>query len=314
MVWIVQRIIVNKYGWTRPAPDRLGPIGEGTYVQENGFGLEDWNFNLQLAQHEYVYGYAYYNPSASKADGQFQIAFVTYVGQKWRLVGFYLDAEYCAEGGPKSRTLLNAKRRDLLALKSANSLGRPWARLNPAQLIDKLKDEAEFLHWKVHVKNVIALSQPVVIPKRLFPSTNYHMTRPTGVSAAMFKSLRSLGSRAALPEEDDEIGFPEGREYYLQHRARERNPNVVRAAKAKFLQDHGRYVCQCCRFNFEDVYGKIGRGFIEAHHITPVRDLQPGSMTKVADIALVCSNCHRMLHRRRPWITMSDLETLIGQQ
>jgi predicted HNH restriction endonuclease len=42
--------------------------------------------------------------------------------------------------------------------------------------------------------------------------------------------------------------------------------------------------------------------------------LRAGSKTRAADIALVCSNCHRMLHRRRPWLTMSDLKTLLTSQ
>jgi len=46
----------------------------------------------------------------------------------------------------------------------------------------------------------------------------------------------------------------------------------------------------------------LGRGFIQAHHTIPVSELRKESKTKVRDIALVCSNCHRMLHRRRPWL------------
>ncbi len=84
-------------------------------------------------------------------------------------------------------------------------------------------------------------------------------------------------------------------------------------AKAKFLLKDGKFVCQACGFDFEEFYGDVGQGFIEAHHTIPVSELRPGSKTKAGDIALVCSNCHRMLHRRRPWITMSDLKTLLDQ-
>ena len=314
MVYSVQRIIVNSYGWTRPSPGRLGPTGEGEYVRENGFGHEDWNFNLDLAIREYIYGYAYYEPSAAKAGNQFNIAFVTYTGHRWRLIGFYLDAEFVSGGAPTNRPVLEAKLKDLRALKSANSLGKPWANLDAAETTRKLKEEAQWLRWKVHVKNAIRLPQPAAIPERLFKSTNYRITRPTEVNAATFKALRSLAKRTALPEDDDEAAFPEGREVLLQHKARERNPAVVQAAKAKFLQKHGSFVCQACGFDFVDFYGEVGRGFIEAHHTIPVSELQPGSKTRAADIALVCSNCHRMLHRHRPWIKMSDLKTLLESQ
>jgi predicted HNH restriction endonuclease len=300
MVYLVQRIIVNPYGWARPSPGRLGPGGEGEYVRENGFGHEDWNF----------YGYAYYQPSAAKANDQFSIAFVTYTGHRWRLIGFYLDAVFVPGGAPTNTSVLSAKRKDLFALNSANSLGKSWAGLDAAGITRKLKDESQWLRWKVHVKNAIRLPQPAAIPERIFKSGNYRITRPTEIGATTFKALRSLASRTALSEED-EADFPEGREVLLQHRARERNPAVASAAKLRFLHKNGRFVCQACGFDFEDFYGEVGKGFIEAHHTTPVSDLSSGSKTKVADIALVCSNCHRMLHRRRPWLTMADLKALM---
>jgi putative restriction endonuclease len=34
-------------------------------------------------------------------------------------------------------------------------------------------------------------------------------------------------------------------------------------------------------------------------------------ITKVDDLALVCANCHRMLHRRRPWLNPADLRNLL---
>ena len=295
-------------------PGQAGPVGEGEYVKENGFGHEDWNFNRDLAIREHIYGYAYYSPSAAKAGDRFHIAFATYADHRWRLIGFYRDAEFVTGGAPKNRTVLNAKLKDLLALKSANSLGKPWAGLDAAAIIGKLKDEAQWLRWRVHIKNAIALPQPAAIPERLFKSRNYRIARPTEVDAAKFNALTAFAKRTVLPEEDDEAAFPEGRELFLRHKARERNPAAVRAAKARFLQKHGEFVCQACGFDFEEFYGERGRGFIEAHHATPVSDLRPGSKTKAADIALVCSNCHRMLHRRRPWITMPDLKTLLKSQ
>ncbi|WP_423911183.1 HNH endonuclease [Candidatus Spongiihabitans sp.] len=70
--------------------------------------------------------------------------------------------------------------------------------------------------------------------------------------------------------------------------------------------------CACCGFDFFTTYGKIGRGFIEAHHTKPVSTLhEDGEETHLDDIALVCSNCHRMLHRRRPWLGMEDLSELL---
>ena len=55
----------------------------------------------------------------------------------------------------------------------------------------------------------------------------------------------------------------------------------------------------------------LGEGFIECHHVTPVSELRAGTRTRLSDLAVVCSNCHRMLHRRRPWLTAAELRGLI---
>jgi len=107
-------------------------------------------------------------------------------------------------------------------------------------------------------------------------------------------------------------GFPEGRTRERLHRERERNSEVTRRAKAEALLKHGRLRCQCCDFDFKDVYGLLGEGYIEAHHTKPVSELhEDGEETKTEDVALVCSNCHSMLHRKRPWLGMTELRNLI---
>jgi hypothetical protein len=114
----------------------------------------------------------------------------------------------------------------------------------------------------------------------------------------------------AIPE-DDAKSFPEGRKKFVSHVTRERNPRIAKAAKNKRLHECGELLCDVCGFSFRKKYGDVGDGFIEAHHTIPVSQLRPGAITKLADIALVCSNCHRMLHRKRPWIEMAKLKTLL---
>ena len=54
---------------------------------------------------------------------------------------------------------------------------------------------------------------------------------------------------------------------------------------------------EICGFSFVEHYGPLGAGFIEAHHTIPISDLQKGSKTSVDDLAMLCANCHRMIHR-----------------
>lgn len=106
--------------------------------------------------------------------------------------------------------------------------------------------------------------------------------------------------------------FPEGRLKEKLHLARERNADLVRKAKERAIAQHGTLACACCAFDFAKRYGKLGAGFIEAHHTVPVSELHPdGGETRHEDIALVCANCHRMLHRRRPWLELNELTKLL---
>lgn len=118
------------------------------------------------------------------------------------------------------------------------------------------------------------------------------------------------GNKVDLTEDD--LGFIEGKKKLRQHIYRERNPKVIRMAKEQFKQDNnGRLFCEICGFDFYKTYGDIGEDFIEGHHTIPVSELEEGHKTRVEDIAIVCSNCHRMLHRRRPWLKKEALINLI---
>ncbi len=108
--------------------------------------------------------------------------------------------------------------------------------------------------------------------------------------------------------EDDESAFPEGKEKFKQHRYLERDGQIARRAKAQRLAKTGRLECEVCRLDFVACYGEIGRGFIEAHHRTPVAQLAGTKKTKIEDLSLVCSNCHRMLHRGDPLLTTEQLK------
>ncbi|MBD4677824.1 HNH endonuclease, partial [Xanthomonas citri pv. citri] len=57
--------------------------------------------------------------------------------------------------------------------------------------------------------------------------------------------------------------------------------------------------------------GEHGAGYIEVHHRVPLH-VSGTVMTSLEDLALLCSNCHRMIHRRRPWLTVEQLNELVG--
>ncbi|MBK8396266.1 MAG: HNH endonuclease [Leptospiraceae bacterium] len=81
-------------------------------------------------------------------------------------------------------------------------------------------------------------------------------------------------------------------------------------AKENYKKQNKNLECQVCGFSFT-VYGEVGKDYIEAHHTIPVSQMTGKSKTKIEDIALVCSNCHKMLHRKRPWLKMSEIKSLL---
>lgn len=127
--------------------------------------------------------------------------------------------------------------------------------------------------------------------------------------AAPSASINEL-AESEIVIEDDESAFPEGRERFKQHRYLERDGKIARRAKARRLAETGKLECEVCRIDFGARYGEVGKGFIEAHHKIPVSQLDGTKKTKIDDLALVCSNCHRMLHRGDPLLTIAQLKAL----
>jgi 5-methylcytosine-specific restriction enzyme A len=142
------------------------------------------------------------------------------------------------------------------------------------------------------------------------------ITKPQGGVAeldAVVASLRALAEEGAsdLPPADDESEAIEGRLLFRQHRMRERDPEITRRKKAAAMDRLARLACEVCDFDFAATYGQLGEGFIECHHRLPLATAGIRT-TQLDDLALVCPNCHRMLHRSRPALTVEALRKLIS--
>lgn len=112
---------------------------------------------------------------------------------------------------------------------------------------------------------------------------------------------------------DEEDEFPEGKVLYCVHKIRERDSREVKKFKEQ-KEREGKLFCEVCGFNFYKKYGEIGKGFIECHHDVPLSSYgNQIKATKITDLKLVCSNCHRILHRKRPWMKVEDLREIISK-
>ncbi|MFJ4475221.1 HNH endonuclease [Streptomyces xanthochromogenes] len=136
-------------------------------------------------------------------------------------------------------------------------------------------------------------------------------------AALLREGLRSGTLQPVLPEDDDadddEVSAPEGRVLYRRHRTRERNKRLRAKKIAAALKKGGTLACEVCAFDFSAVYGERGQGYIECHHVVPLHEAGEGT-TKLADLALICSNCHRMIHRSAPWPTPAELRALVQER
>ena len=92
----------------------------------------------------------------------------------------------------------------------------------------------------------------------------------------------------------------EGSKQLRSHYRRERSSKLISAKKVQFQKVRGSLFCEICGFSFENTYPEtLGTGFIEAHHKIPLAKIDTIVRTTLDDLLLVCSNCHRMIHRTK---------------
>lgn len=115
-------------------------------------------------------------------------------------------------------------------------------------------------------------------------------------------------------DEGESIYGVEGRRVFRMHRKLERNKSLIKKKKDLTLKQKGRLACEVCGFDFEVAYGSLGRGFCEVHHITPLSSLTGEVCTKLDDLAVLCANCHRAIHRSNPMLSISQLTAVFRQK
>ncbi len=125
---------------------------------------------------------------------------------------------------------------------------------------------------------------------------------------------RGLYSSKDILEIESDFSVKEGETIYRLHKSKERNSSLVKRKKDEVFRKHGKLECEACQMNFETKYGQLGKGFIECHHIIPLSELSDKTTTHLKDLALVCSNCHRMLHRKGGNITIDELRKIIANK
>jgi 5-methylcytosine-specific restriction protein A len=106
------------------------------------------------------------------------------------------------------------------------------------------------------------------------------------------------------------VSAVEGRVIERLVRLAERNPKLRKAKIQQSRQERGTIACEICEFDFELAYGELGDGYIHVHHRVPLH-FTGEIENKLADLILVCANCHVMIHRHSPWKTPEELKAIV---
>ena len=131
----------------------------------------------------------------------------------------------------------------------------------------------------------------------------------------LYNKLIFLGGTDYI--EDDRSEIERGRNLSLSEKKQYRIHRIIegRANTAKVKKHHG-YCCQVCDFNFQKVYGDLGIEYIEAHHLVPYSRLEHGKSRNLnidRDFAVLCANCHRMIHRMESPADIEGLKKILNK-
>ena len=122
-----------------------------------------------------------------------------------------------------------------------------------------------------------------------------------------FDSPGTLETLIQSPEQVTKVDYREGSVREVLVNVYERDQLARQACI-----DHFGLACAVCGLNFKDRYGPLGAGFIHVHHIVPLSEVGPQyQVVPRKDLRPVCPNCHAMLHRRRPPLSIEELRAAL---
>lgn len=134
-------------------------------------------------------------------------------------------------------------------------------------------------------------------------------------SAEALQASADTWQASAVPDVEEELlSAPEGRRRWQAHFRIERSKALVEAKKARVLRDTQALACEACGFDFAAFYGPSGNGFCEVHHRIALADREEGTETNLDNLAILCANCHRVIHRKSPMPTVEEFREMLPRR
>jgi predicted HNH restriction endonuclease len=60
------------------------------------------------------------------------------------------------------------------------------------------------------------------------------------------------------------------------------------------------------------MYGKAAADYCKVHHVVPLSEMEETTETRLEDLAIVCANCHRVIHLRTPPYGLPDVRLMLN--
>jgi predicted HNH restriction endonuclease len=134
--------------------------------------------------------------------------------------------------------------------------------------------------------------------------------RKPGISAIPgYVSVIDSDSSPGLDVDIHSLVATEGQRWLVLHLQRERNQTIVRNKKAQAVS----LDCEVCGFSFSRVYGSIVSDYCEVHHLLPLSEVEHTTQTRMEDLAILCANCHRVVHLHNPPYTLNQVRNMLAQ-
>ena len=103
---------------------------------------------------------------------------------------------------------------------------------------------------------------------------------------------------------DVDLSAIEGTPQLFFHVRRERDPALRKAKIAAILNANGQLRCESCGLVTSEAFPGLTEDILEVHHRVALSASECAVINSVDDLALLCPNCHRAIHRTKPMMTV----------
>jgi 5-methylcytosine-specific restriction endonuclease McrA len=189
----------------------------------------------------------------------------------------------------------------------------------PSQALALLEELLPVSDTKIYATNLLYLARarplqkPIAVERFRKASDDQLLRRGRWPAVVCYAPKRNGAARSSSPgNSDDPEEAVEGHLRALLVRHRQREQRLRRAKIRAVLRASRRLKCEVlvCAFDFEETYGSLGREYAHVHHLRPLA-ADGQRRTTLSDMAIVCANCHAMIHRGGACRSLKEVSAIV---